>query len=685
MKRTSATLRGLAALLLLMMTLLAGGSGSLAQSIAQKVAVSAEERELVKLLDDNQLVTARRKVDELLKRSPESMVGHYVLGRVMVQSEGNLPKAMAHLGRCRELYEKTYAVHPRSAGAPWQFHRELLYQIQNLAQRMEEFSYQLEILDYHDLLYEPDLLAERTWPLMRLGKFKKAREAAKAAINRAGFQRSLGLNAMCAVEGEALLRKPYFEACLKAFEHAKAADVKGVDDKHVSTTAVHAYNAALAARAALLPERAEKIATEGTRRLAFTSANPWRLLVQLYSDQGRMKEAVDALRDMQAWRTKQPPSIRDQTRAETDVVFSTVLLLAAETKTGMRLLDLAIERPDRRGLSSSSREQALGAHALLRRALARTQGELLAEQASYSDEPGLMSRAYDGAGRSLSVWADEERIVSVLSDTDRLVSTFRVFLRGGIEPVPVWLLGDLIDVLGTGIVAAAIKRARKKESDPGVVPYFDALAAELALARGDEKRALKLAQKALETLPKREALLKARTAAAGARAARDRGKRQLYLSLLEQTMQLDPSVIRRLGMSIPAKIKLAQKSRTGQLVAEKLDDSPRLDSESKAFVVDVLGTGRDLQVCLRGPQGAKLSCAVASPPDTDPKTKKPKTENDEEYATRVAAAFHKKALAMPLGLSGVDLSSLDGSTTVAEQAARDRLKGILDGAVKDKK
>ena len=458
-----------------------------------------------------------------------------------------------------------------------------------------------------------------------------------------------------------------------------------MDEKHVSTVAVHAYNAALAARSALLPDRAEKLALEGTKRLAFTSANPWRLLVRLYADQGRMKDAVEALRDMQAWRTKQPPAVRDQTRAETDVVFSTVLLLAAETKTGMRLLDLAIDRPDRRGLSSSSREQALGAHALLRRALARTHGELLAEKASYSDEPGLLSRAYGGAGRGLSVWADEERIVSVLSDTDRLVATFRVFLRGGIEPVPVWLLGDLIDVLGTGIVGAAIKRARKMEKDPRVAPYFDALSAELALAQGDEKRAIKLAKSALAALPKREALLKARTAAAAARAAKDQGKRQLYLSLLEQTMQLDPSIIRRLGMSIPAKISLAEKSKTGRLLADKLEDSPRLDHDSKAFVVDIRGTARQLQVCLRGPQGAQLSCAIASPPAVDPKTKKPKTESDEQYAARVAEAFHMKALAMPLGLSSVDLASLDGSTTVAEQAARDRLQGILDGAVKDKK
>ena len=37
---------------------------------------------------------------------------------------------------------------------------------------------------------------------------------------------------------------------------------------------------------------------------------------------------------------------------------------------------------------------------------------------------------------------------------------------------------------------------------------------------------------------------------------------------------------------------------------------------------------------------------------------------------------------MPLGLTGNDLSSLDGRTTVADQAVRKQLEGILDDVVK---
>ncbi len=657
------------------------GSVSRAQSEAQRAVESDEEQEVLKLLEEQQLVTARRKVEELLKNDPRSLVGHYVLGRVMLDSEGNLPAAMYHLGRARQLYEKTWDVHPRPDDAPWQFHRELLYHIQATAQEMEEFEYQLDILAYHDALYAPDLHAQRAWPLMRLGRVKDARKAAREALESSDpYQQRLGLNVRCAVSGELGERKRYYEHCLEAFESAKKTDVADVDEKHESTLAVHAFNAAVAAQAALLPEEAEKLALEGTARLAFTPANPWRLLVRLYTDQGRMKDAVEALREMQSWRRKQPPNVRAQARAETDVVFSTVLLVAAQPKTGLRLLDLALDQPDRRGLTSSTPEQALGAHALLRRALARTQGELDAERASYDEAVGLRQVVSAAAKRRLAILADEERVIRVLSDTERLVSTLRVFLRGGIEPVPVWLIGDLVDVLGPGIVAVGLEKARDAEEDDDVEPYFDAFEAEVSWARGDAARALKLAERALAALPKSEALLKARVAAVGAAAAADEGDTSRHLALLVRALQLDPSVVRRAGLSLPAKVT-SDGGEPAKKVANKLRRSPRLDVGGGGFQLHVAGTGDALETCLATPDGTRLSCSKTERA-TEGEAKGSKLESLESFATRAAADFHVTALAMPLGLSATDLTSLDGSTTVAEQAAREKLDKLLEDAVK---
>ncbi len=653
-------------------------AGAQGKSGAAYAANSKAERKALSLLEKNRLVTARRVAEKILEDNEESMVGHYVVGRVLHEADGSLARAMYHLGHARELYEETYEVHPRPPSAPWQFHRELLFAIQKLAAQMEKYKYQLKILKYYDQLYNPDLTAEHAWPLMRLGRFKKARKYAKKGIkSKDPQQRSLGLNVMCAIEGEARKRKRYLKACMAALKNARAEEAgrPAIDKKHESTLAIHAYNAALAARTAFEPKRAEDLAIEGTSRLAFSPANPWRFLTRLYTDQGRMSDAIKALREMQSWRTKQPPHIRVQARAETDVAFATVLLVAARTDIALPVVDRALERPDRRGLVSASPEQTKGAHALLRRAMRLTHAEIMAERASYSDTGERVKRTYRRAERAVLVRVDELRIINVLSDDRRLQETFRVFTRGGIEPVPVWLLGDLVEVLGPGVVSVVLRKVRKRDKDPRIKPYCDAIEADVALARGDEEEAIRLARKALRKLPRNEALLRARMAAVGAKAAKRSGDSGLHLKLLAQAMQIDPSVIRRMGMTLPVRISVSATGAAADMARQLLERSPRLDVGESGFRLKIRGGGRSLQACLSSPHGAALSCA-------SPQIGKKEKRTNDLLARRLAEAVHHRCLAMPLGLSGTDLSSLDGRTTVADQAVRNQLEGILDDVVK---
>ena len=670
--------------------------GAQGKSGAATAARTKAEQRAITLLDKNRLLTARRVADEILKDNQESMVGHYVLGRVLHEADGSLARAMYHLGHSREIYEMTYKAHPRPPDAPWQFHRELLFSIQKLAAQLEEHKYQLEILDYHDALYSPDLTAEHAWPLMRLGRFDEARKfAGEAARSKEAQQRSLGLNTLCAVEGEARTRKKYYQACLASLTNARAEDRgrKLIDKQHGSTLAVHAYNAALAARAAFKPEQAEKFAIEGTTRLAFTPANPWRFLTRLYTDQGRMSDAVNSLREMQRWRTQQPPHVRVQARAETDVAFATVLLVAARTDVALPVVDRALDRPDRRGLSSVSPERTMGAHALLRRAMRRTHAQLLAERATWTPAGEPTRSLLRRAERMLRSRVDALRITNVLGDDTLLVETFRPFTSGGMEPVPVWLLGDLVQVLGPGVVGVVLRKARELDRGTDAGPYHDAVEAEVALARGDRHDAVALAQEALRKLPRREALLRARAAAVGAEAARQNGDQVRWLRLLGQAMQIDPSVVRRLSLRLPATVAAGAADPAANLARQLLARSPRLDLDSgvgqRGFRITIRGRGPALEACLRGPHGARLSCARA--PARKPKkgkdgkpVKLPKLSN-EQRAARLVEAFHQQCLAMPLGLTGTDLNSLDGSTTVAEQAVRRKLGGILDMAIKERK
>lgn len=127
---------------------------------------------------------------------------------------------------------------------------------------------------------------------------------------------------------------------------------------------------------------------------------------------------------------------------------------------------------------------------------------------------------------------------------------------------------------------AALDEARAREKEiPGFSAFYDAFEAEARLAQGDEGMALLLAKKALDTLPKAEVLLKARTAAIGAEAARRRDDLPASLGFFEQAMQSDPGVIRRMGLRLPVRFRVASGSEpaneTMSLLRSRRVSAPR--------------------------------------------------------------------------------------------------------------
>ncbi|MFO0648543.1 MAG: hypothetical protein U0326_20045 [Polyangiales bacterium] len=670
----SGALRRCAIPLALALTLTLSGTGPVgAQQAGNAAAVTGTplELEALRLYNENKPLAARTKAEEALRSDPESLIANYVLGCVLREAEGSLPRAMYHLGHARELYETRYGL-TRPAGAPWQVHRETLFAIQSLAGEMEEYDYQLHVLEFHDYLYDPDLLAEHAWPLLHLKRYDEARDFARRAVATGdAWQQSLGRNALCAIEGAARQRQAQYTACLDAFRNAEQR-ARGSTDTNPATAphvTVHAYNAALGAWAVLRHDEVERLATEGTRRLEFTTANPWRILARLYVDEGKMAQAVDALREMQGWRVRQPANLRDQDRAETDAAVAETLLVAAEAETGIRFISRALERPDRRGLVASDAEQALGAHALLRRALERTDAELEAERASYSNFTARVSGAYASLGSRLASSVDDERVTSVLADEFRLDSTLRLYVRGGVEPLPVWLVGDLVHVLGAGVVAVALRDVRREEqANPMMSPYYDAIEAEVLLAQGEPERALAMAQRAIQALPQSEALLHARVAAVGAEAARAAGNDQLALGMYERSLQKDPGTLRRMGLSIPASVTVQAGGEAGAKLGDYLERSPRVRDGANGFHITITGDDRGLRTCMTSPLGAQMGCSD---------TVATRGESTEHLAQRAAEAFHRTAFATRVGLSTQDLRSLDGTTTTNDAAAREQMNGVL--------
>jgi hypothetical protein len=107
-----------------------------------------------------------------------------------------------------------------------------------------------------------------------------------------------------------------------------------------------------------------------------------------------------------------------------------------------------------------------------------------------------------------------------------------------------------------------------------------------------------------------------------------------------------------------------------------LERSPRLRAGSTGFRIDVSAAPGAIRICLSSPEGNQLRCVPEEPGAAPPRAG---SDGKPEPITpaRAVEEFHKVAFAMPLGLTGADMSSLDGSATVAEQAMRERVDQLL--------
>lgn len=634
---------------------------------------SARESEALSFAEDGKLLTARRLADEILAQDPNSIAAHYIVGRTLFVEEGSLPNALYHLKRALALYEARYPVPSNGEEAPWRLHSRILLNIAWVAGDMEDYEEQFWALDQSDLYYVPKRTVDRAWPLMKMRRFDEARAMAQTGIDaEAEWQKSSGYNAMCAISGEARDRQRGYDDCLLAYQKSLARYQRDPSSSDFAgDVVVDGHNAAWGAQGLLKFEETERYLLKASEMKVSTGTNPWQGLAELYTEQGRFIEAVSALQQMQSWRNQSPPSARDQRRASLEQTLSLVLLVSGEANLGLRVITRAIEHPDRRATTSSDAAQALGGSALLRRALTRIAAERLAEDASAE---GLLRGAVtklQSQWRSAQAIADEERVVGVLTDEERLISTFRPYLAGGLD-APVWLLGDLIPIVGPGIAQATLQEARALETLPELTPYYDALEAEVALAQTDYSEALRLSQSALSALPQKQKLMRARASAVGALSAWKLGQSSEALSLYTQALQEDPGVLRRFGAALPVRIEDQSQSPLSKEISSRLARSPRLEVGSEGFVVSISAEGESARMCLETPQGAQLACAESKAPEKD------QPAPTDDAAARAIKAFHQRAFAPLLGDVAADLRSLDGSPASANENMRQKTKSILE-------
>lgn len=589
-------------------------------------------------------IKARELAEAVLEERPDSFVGHFVLGFVHHYGEANFPRALYHLDRAMALYVQQHGERPEPP-APWRWHARILRELVWAHGDMEHYEQQLEYMARYSELYEPDFIAERAWPFMKMRRFDDAREAAE--LGRAtGDERQVevALNALCAIEFEAGDDEASYRACRAAM------DLHGADPTQQG--AVDFTNFAEAARAMFRLDEAERVDLLATEAQVSWYGNPWVELGELYVREGRYAEALQALREVPTYRERRPPHVRDADRNEARRALASFFLVIGRPDDALMHSEKALNAPDRRAHNSRDPQQDRAIAALLHRAGLR----LRAERRSEENVGAPWYQRLWGWGESTvdryRGWLSGRVAARNLADEERLVGTFLIGTHRS-AVMPPWLIGELTEVLGAGVMREAIRRAREDDVREDAVAYYDAFEAEAALASGDSERARELADRAQAALNPAEAMLRARVLAILAQAARDEGDRSAASEAYGQAFQADPGVFRRMGLSVPVTYGLSGDA-TAEDVGDLIDDSGRFDDEGWGLRVATVGS----QYCLLDPGGAELAC-VSTAHEGDG------TLDEDDYAADRARAFLAAAFAPRVELSQTDANSLDGSNRVS--------------------
>lgn len=623
--------------------------------------IAGDERELLALMamQAGEWVRARELAETMLAEDAESIAGNCVLGQAQAVAEGNLALALYHFRRCRDLFVARYG-DPDDTD-PWMWHRIALEGLAATANTMGRFEESLAHIDELDEHYAGDFRSMRCWPLVNLGRLEEARALAEEVLETAEDpeHRVVAWNAICVAAGEERDTEAAHEACNRALELAREED----------PDPVRFTNAAESAQGVLRMDEAERLLLEATAHFELGSpAMPWMELVHLYIDQGRAAEALGAMREMFAWRRRQPPYVDVQNWAVQDLASATLLIVAGRPVEASHLTGRALERPDRLGGNSVDADQMAAAAALIDRVANLAAAQLRAEEASWSDFlwDGLRARASQVRHR-IRAWRSGRAAVARFSNW-RLLSSRVQPHAPGFARIPEWIDSDLIELLGPGVMAGALERARAAGLVTGEHGYDQAMAAEIALLRSLDRQALDTAEDALSRLPRVEALLRARVELVAALAASALSEDARALAHYDAVLQLDPGVVRRQGAAIPVHIEVSG-GDAAHAAARLLEGSPRLDVVEGGFAVRVEDRAVETVACLSGPFGTVHGCARVQPRAG---------EDAGAMGRRLARRFHEVTFAPRIDLTQADIRSLDGSNAVASERGGERLRIVLD-------
>lgn len=626
---------------------------------ADTYPVTPSERAAYEYLQDGgQPVKARETAEAVLRVSPDSFVAYYVIGAVYSRVEGSLPKAHHYLSKARRLIERKWGV-PVPSNGPWLWHARVIEELIDVTAEMDRYEEQLELLAAHDRLYRPPLTASWGWPLMKLGRMDEARAKVQEALrsDKPGTV-THAMNTLGAIENEMDRPEASYEVYTRLVEMVR----KNGWEMHT----VYLRNAGAASLGLLRFEEAERWLLESAKQFDYgTFSNPWRSLAVLYVLEGRIPEAVAAVREMHAWSFRNMPSLQQQSWAERHYVTAAVLLECGYTEEALGILRRVLNRPDRRGGTSLHSDQSEAGLLVFTRHALKVHRENLAEEASWSEMrngPRLWARSL---AEAVEMWSAGRRAAALVFKNGRLTGSVRCTAPDGVDVMD-WTRIELNEILGPGVVGAEAKRLLARDDAMGrrEAPYLRLTLGYGALLRGDARSAREDLSAAVRDLPKAEVFQRAQAEALLGRAWEESGDLNEALRHYQLSMEKAPGVMRGFGFALPCRVE-SDGSPAAREAASLLKASPRFRDVGAGFLLRIASSGTLVLASLQAPDGTVL-CQVRAPLGADP----------EVAARLLCRELHRRAFAPKIDLAQTDIASLDGSNLTGE-GVRDQIRDLF--------
>ncbi len=609
-------------------------------------------------------VKARELAESWVRAEPNSPAAQFALAEVLLTVEGNMARALFHLNRGEELAPYTTMEEAFQSGNV-QWHYLIISQLSYVHQLMGDQLTSLAYLDKLEAVYGQDVESFRGWPLIKLKQYDAARDSANRVLQTSEDERARARawNTLCAAELASLAPIESTSACDRAID----------EDENIASSAndfdtVYLTNASEVSLSLLQMDVAEEYLDRASRYLNPDSvADPWIYKLYLTLNQGRFDDARYALDRMMVWKEQQEPLVSVMNRAEHFLVSASFLMIAGYAEDAINLSLTALNQPDRNGSYSADDAQKDAYAALLNMAANRTELQIQLEKRATMDWTEAMAHRRHTTALRLAAWRAERRAASLLAEFDVLQNRLRPYAPLDVH-IPEWIEPELVSLIGTGVMSEMLEQARSNGAFQLNEGYYYAYGTEIAAVDRDHERVVELGQTALNQLPPAEVLLRARVAARLAVAYERSGDLQAAITHYQLAIQQDPSIIRRLDLTVPVST-VSDGSALAESALDMLSDSPRFDFESAGLLLETRSSPQ-VSACLRNAEGEALSCYTLSATDS---------EAGDLLARDLVDGFHQQTFGLGYEISKAQRSILMGSNVyLSSQSDANPQRNIRD-------